>query len=427
MNFKDVAKRPLGRVFMGGYRLSQRSNKHRVAFKKALELGLTAVDTSANYTDGESERLIGELAPEDLFVITKAGYIQGQNLKVLEDLHGEGKAKKDLVEINETLKHSIHPEFLESQIDLSLKHLRRDNIDCFLLHNPEYFFKVSEDREEYYSRLQKAFEYLEEQVQKGRISCYGVSSNTFVSKADSKDYTDLSRVYQAAQKANSNPHFAAVQFPMNLLELGALEKAHPASPSFLEVAHELQLTTLANRPLNAFSSEGRLVRLALYEQADQFDTKKAQEQWDKVYEIMEAQYNAQAQEQENAPEFEKMPIIKQVKEIWMTLPSPDAVDQVFQGHLFPFVAQLWEGNLTPEQSAPFYELYDYAQEASRLQMNLRARSFQKQAQDSGLLPPEEHKQLAQQAVDFILDKNIDHVLLGMKDANYVNQFADWLK
>jgi hypothetical protein len=142
---------------------------------------------------------------------------------------------------------------------------------------------------------------------------------------------------------------------------------------------------------------------------------------------MEAQYNAQAQEQENAPEFEKMPIIKQVKEIWMTLPSPDAVDQVFQGHLFPFVAQLWEGNLTPEQSAPFYELYDYAQEASRLQMNLRARSFQKQAQDSGLLPPEEHKQLAQQAVDFILDKNIDHVLLGMKDANYVNQFADWLK
>ena len=153
MNLSDVAKGPLGRVFMGGYRLSQRSNQHRDAFKKALELGLTAVDTSANYTDGESEKLIGELAPKDLFVITKGGYIQGKNLKVLEDLHAEGKAKEDLVDIDESLKHSIHPDFLESQIDLSLKRLSRDRIDCFLLHNPEYFFKVSDDKEVYYQRL----------------------------------------------------------------------------------------------------------------------------------------------------------------------------------------------------------------------------------------------------------------------------------
>ena len=42
MNLSNVAKGPLGRVFMGGYRLSQRSNQHREAFKKALELGLTS-------------------------------------------------------------------------------------------------------------------------------------------------------------------------------------------------------------------------------------------------------------------------------------------------------------------------------------------------------------------------------------------------
>lgn len=427
MNLSNVAKGPLGRVFMGGYRLSQRSNQHREAFKKALELGLTAVDTSANYTDGESEKLIGELAPKDLFVITKGGYIQGKNLKVLEDLQAEGKAKSDLVDIDETLKHSIHPEFLESQIELSLKRLRRDQIDCFLLHNPEYFFKVSDDKDEYYQRLAKAFEFLEEQVKKGRISSYGVSSNTFAAKPDAADYTDLSRVFQAAQKANPNPHFSAVQFPMNMLELGGLEKAHPAAPSFIEVAQELGLTTLANRPLNAFSSEGQLVRLAVYKQADEFDSKKAQAQWDKVYEIMQAQYNLRAQDEEEAPSFENVPLIKQLKDIWMTLPSPDAVDQVFQGHLFPFVAQLWGGHLTPEQSTPFYELYDLAQEASRLQMNIRARTFQKQAQDSGLLPAEEDQELAQQAVDFILDKSVDHVLLGMRDVNYVKQFADWLK
>lgn len=429
MNLSDVAKVPLGRVLMGGYRLSQRSNQHRDAFKKALELGLTAVDTSANYTDGESEKLIGELAPKDLFVITKGGYIQGKNLKVLEDLHAEGKAKEDLVDIDESLKHSIHPDFLESQIDLSLKRLSRDRIDCFLLHNPEYFFKVSDDKEVYYQRLAKAFEYLEEQVKKGRIASYGVSSNTFVAKPEAAEYTDLSRVYQAAQKANSNPHFAAVQFPMNLLELGGLEKAHPTAPSFLEVAQELKLTTLANRPLNAFSSEGQLVRLAVYQEADKFDAKKAQAQWDQVYEIMQTQYNlrAQGEDEEEVPAFEKVPLIKQLKEIWMTLPSPDAVDQVFQGHLFPFVAQLWGGHLTPEQSTPFYELYDLAQQASRLQMNIRAKTFQKQAQDSGLLPHEEDKELSQQAVDFILSKSVDHVLLGMRDVSYVNQFADWLK
>lgn len=427
MNLSDVAKGPLGRVFMGAYRLSQRSNQHREAFKKALELGLTAVDTSANYTDGESEKLIGELAPKDLFVITKGGYIQGQNLKVLENLHAQGKAKEDLVEIDETLKHSIHPEFLESQIELSLQRLRRDKIDCFLLHNPEYFFKVSDDQDEYYHRLAKAFEYLEYQVEQGRIASYGVSSNTFVAQANAIDYTDLTKVYQAAQKAQSNPHFAAVQFPMNLLELGGLEKAHPASPSFLEVAQELELSTLANRPLNAFSSQGQLVRLAIYQQADDFDPGKAKAQWDKVYEIMQAQYNLRAQDEQGAPSFENIPLIKQFKDIWMTLPSPDAVDQVFQGHLFPFVAQLWGGHLTPEQSRPFYELYDFAQQASRLQMNIRARTLQKQAQDTGLLSAEETKDLAQQAVDFILNKSVDHVLLGMRDVSYVKQFADWLK
>lgn len=427
MNLSDVADGPLGRVFMGGYRLSQKSQQHREAFKKALELGLTAVDTSANYTDGQSEELIGELAPPNLTVITKGGYIQGKNLKLLEELHSKGRAKDDLVEVDDTLKHSIHPDFLESQIELSLQRLRREKIDCFLLHNPEYFFKVSDDRDEYYQRMAKAFEFLEEQVKKGKIASYGVSSNTFAAKADALNYTDLSRVYQAAQKANPNPHFAAVQFPMNLLELGALEKAHPAAPSFIEVAQDLELTTLANRPLNAFSSQGQLLRLAVYKQADQFDSTKAQAQWDSVYEIMQAQYNIRADDEQGAPAFKDVPLIKQLKEIWMALPTPDAVDQVFQGHLFPFVAQLWGGQLTPEQSRPFYDLYDMAQEASRMQMNIKARSFQKQAQDSGLLTVQENKELAQQAVDFILDKSVDHVLLGMRDVTYVKQFADWLK
>src|SRR5258708_6737832 len=78
-------------VGFGGYRISPLVQDHREALKLALTSGCNLIDTSTNYGDGASEKLIGEVLRElttehglkrdQVVVVSKVGYIQGENLK----------------------------------------------------------------------------------------------------------------------------------------------------------------------------------------------------------------------------------------------------------------------------------------------------------------------------------------------------------
>ncbi len=167
--------------------------------------------------------------------------------------------------------HCISPDFLENQISLSLQRLNLDKIDVYLLHNPEYFLTYSiisdpERRErEYYRRIKDAFIHLEEEVKRGRISYYGISSNTFAEKNTKQNFTSLEKVIQTANEISDNNHFAVVQFPMNLIENGGMNILNQLNQTktFLDVADENNLGVLVNRPLNAIS-KNKLIRLADY-------------------------------------------------------------------------------------------------------------------------------------------------------------------
>ena len=75
----------------GCYRIDESVAEHNKALELALTNGINLIDTSANYTDGGSEKLIcnvllnsfqkGEPLPDDLIIVSKGGYIQGKNLK----------------------------------------------------------------------------------------------------------------------------------------------------------------------------------------------------------------------------------------------------------------------------------------------------------------------------------------------------------
>src|SRR5262245_44794455 len=78
-------------VGFGGYRVMDRNAEHRRALKLALESGCNLIDTSTNYTNGASERLIGEVLREltgvkreEIVVVTKIGYVQGDNLTLAQ-------------------------------------------------------------------------------------------------------------------------------------------------------------------------------------------------------------------------------------------------------------------------------------------------------------------------------------------------------
>ncbi|HEX9251691.1 MAG TPA: aldo/keto reductase [Ignavibacteriaceae bacterium] len=287
-NFPEIKSKVLGKTGFevsvcgfGSYRIDDGIPNHQKALEKALLSGINILDTSSNYSDGGSEILIGKvlnklisenkIAKENIVVVTKGGYLQGSNLKLGIEREKSGKAFKDVVKCSPDLWHCISPDFLENQITLSLQRLNLDKIDVYLLHNPEYFLTYSiisdpERRErEYYRRIKDAFIHLEEEVKRGRISYYGISSNTFAEKETKQNFTSLEKVIETANEITKQNHFAVVQFPMNLIEDGGMNNLNQQNQTktFLQYAGENNLGVLVNRPLNAIS-KNKLVRLADY-------------------------------------------------------------------------------------------------------------------------------------------------------------------
>ncbi|MBC7429065.1 MAG: aldo/keto reductase [Bacteriovorax sp.] len=416
----------MGQVGFGSYRVSFKSAEHKAALVDALKAGCSLIDTSSNYTNGDSEELIGTVLSEHPefkpIIVTKAGYIQGKNLKTLEELNAAGLATEDLVDLSDTLKHSIHPDFLKSQLDQSLKRLKRDSVDFFLLHNPEYYFQLAgASKDEYYLRLKKAFIFCEEEVSAGRIKAYGVSSNNFVLPIDDPHATDLSTIIGILTDIKAK-NFKMVQFPFNLIEIGALEKlGEYGDESLLELCMRHGFLSVINRPLNAFT-QNKLVRFATYENVySNLDEKTAEEKFSECLNLLRTKWTESSDETTTSDDFDHVEIISQFRNLWNTLPTPDAVEQVYFGHIFPFVARIWGKSLTPAESKPFYDLMEYSQIYSRRNLSVKAIEFKNQALQVGLLSEQEEKPFAVMAVETYLDYGFDYVLIGMKKPEYVDQ------
>ncbi len=260
----------------GTYRITDQNPTHIQALREAINAGVKLIDTSSNYMDGGAERAIAlalqgvdDNARNSVEIVSKFGYIQGTNL-----LKHKEEAYEEVVEYSETCYHSISPSFMRSQLLDSLLRLEMKKLDCYLLHNPEYFIydaiNKDLDRDEtldrMYDRIYDVFVALEEEVQKGTIGSYGVSSNSFAKPSSHPEflpYEDLITLAQrAAQFAGNKEHsFTTVELPINILETEGLKCATWAKKNGLRV--------LANRPLNA-EYNGMMYRLADYEESREY-------------------------------------------------------------------------------------------------------------------------------------------------------------
>lgn len=256
---------PLG---FGCYRIAEGVGEHEASLREYLERGGNLIDTSANYTDGRSESLVGEVLSGDCasgsMVVTKAGYIQGQNMTLAQQ-----QSFPEVVEYGEGIWHCIHPRFLETQLRASCRRLKRDRVDVFLLHNPEYYLShqahhhtpTAQDHQEFYRRIGQAFGFLEDQAKEGRIGWYGISSNNYGLSPSDPTMTSVQRCLRQAEGISSGHRFRVVQLPLNLYESGGALELNNDGLSALEFCRREGLGVLINRPLNAFS-ENRMFRLA---------------------------------------------------------------------------------------------------------------------------------------------------------------------
>jgi aryl-alcohol dehydrogenase-like predicted oxidoreductase len=260
----------------GTYRISDYNPQHIEALKEAIEAGITMIDTSSNYMDGGAERAIalafrefGVHVRSDVEIVSKFGYIQGSNL----DRHKK-EPFEEVVEFSEDCFHSISKSFIHDQLTESLKRLEMQRIDCYLIHNPEYYLldainkKVDKDArlDEMYRRLYRAFVALEEEVKNGRISSYGISSNSFSKDHKSDEflpYEDLITIAdRASEDAGNETHsFTTIELPINILEREGLK--------CVSWAKENGLRVLVNRPLNA-EYKNHMYRLADYDEPREY-------------------------------------------------------------------------------------------------------------------------------------------------------------
>ncbi|EMO34000.1 oxidoreductase, aldo/keto reductase family protein [Leptospira santarosai str. HAI821] len=276
--------RTLSRIAFGCYRVGLESPEHETAMELSFSEGFNVIDTSSNYGNGESESLVGkvlrkkiatgELKRERVFIITKAGYIQGRNLQIVTELEKQNREFPEITYYSEGCYHCIHPSFLEDQLERSLNRLGLETVDVFLLHNPEYFLMDREKHnvpkekaaEQYYERIRNAFRFLEQKRKEGKILYYGISSNTFPEDPEKYTATSLTRILKIAKEIQDElgleeSGFAVVQFPGNLLENGFLDPKFEGK-NLVSLIHENGLLSLINRPLNAISSSGSICRLS---------------------------------------------------------------------------------------------------------------------------------------------------------------------
>ena len=260
----------------GTYRISDLNPLHIDALRFAIESGITMIDTSSNYMDGGAEKAIALAFQEfdddikdRVEIVSKFGYIQNTNLKRHQETPFE-----EVVEYSQDCYHSISQSFLQDQLTLSLERLCRSSLDCYLIHNPEYYIfdainkgVEKDDRlDEIYRRLFDAFLALELEIQNGRIKSYGISSNSFSKPINNEEflpYEDLLTLAQDAAKeiGNEKHSFTTIELPINILEKDGLKCARWAKRNNLRV--------LVNRPLNA-EYNGLMYRLADYDESTKY-------------------------------------------------------------------------------------------------------------------------------------------------------------
>ena len=260
----------------GTYRITDENPQHIQALIEAIESGIKLIDTSTNYMDGSAERAIAKAmrsfddeTRESVEIVSKFGYIQGTTLA----RHKE-EPFEDVVEFSENCFHSISKTFMLDQLEQSLLRLELTKIDCYLLHNPEYYMLTMLNKEKpldevldtMMDRIFDAFVALEEQVKNGTVGSYGISSNNFSIEHKSIDFLPYEDLITLADKAseivgNDTHSFTTIQLPINMLETEGLKCASWAKENGLRV--------LANRPLNAQKGE-LMFRLADYDESSEY-------------------------------------------------------------------------------------------------------------------------------------------------------------
>jgi len=237
MNYRSFGKTDLkvseiglGCQSLGGglyYRDDRESIK---MLHQALDSGINFYDTSDHYSQGTSERLLGQAFKgkrDRVILSTKAGTsyssLGGLALKLRPLLYPLGRLVRPFKiyfhRMRATQKHSdFSAKYLRQAVEASLKRLQTDYLDLFQLHKPPSFALERGD----------FCEVLEKLKAEGKIRYYGVACS-------------INNMIPDTLLCLKHPGISSIQITLSLLDQEAIEKVLP-------MAREKEVAVIARNP-----------------------------------------------------------------------------------------------------------------------------------------------------------------------------------
>ena len=458
------------KIGYGTYRVDHRFDEHSDTLRKAIQAGCNLIDTSSNYTDGGSETLIGNVLSEqisagkiersEIIVVSKVGYIQGQNLDEAMRREGDGEHWEEVVKYMDGCWHCIHPDFLSDQWKRSSDRLQLETIEIYLLHNPEYFLSdahkrsphanLDDMRDAFYDRIRRAFVQMEHFVKEGKIRYYGISSNTFPSPNADFEHVSLQHCYDAACNAartvhgnQGENHFRIIQLPYNLFEHAALSEVNNTingqDMTVLQGARSHGIGVLVNRPLNALQGN-QMARLAQYPYTPDLDYQDAIDNEVKAFDKTEKRLRKTLQDWGIFSQLSKSAnstlfydLAQKLLQFMPQIQNRDHWEQIAQQYLIPLIHTYLGQTIEACPNAHQAEWRDMQQEyigAINSLFSLVSGRFNRTASMqmgpiskalNQLLADEERElTLSQKALNFVTSSpGVSVVLNGMKRSEYV--------
>lgn len=199
-----------------------------------LSGGVNHIDTAPNYRYKKSETTVGKVLTtldnkyginrDQLIISSKGGYIPEDAEKQIsrsdEITRMISKLGVPEEEIVKESAHSINPKFLKDQLEGSLARLNLETIDVYYLQNAYEAQGPYNTDNVFFDRLTAAFEFLETQVQTGKIRNYGLATYSCfrVKPSEAKMHLSLEKVVRLAEKVGGKEHHMRyIQVPINVM------------------------------------------------------------------------------------------------------------------------------------------------------------------------------------------------------------------
>ncbi|EJG01450.1 aldo/keto reductase [Flavobacterium sp. F52] len=410
VNLKNLSK-----IGIGTYRMSIQDLEHRNSLNYAIEKGINLIDTASNYQNGDSEKLIGNFIKDserkNVFVVTKAGYIQGDDIEKIKGLN-----IKKLIKITNHFFYSLDKKFIKFKFYESLKNLNTDYIDCFLIHNPEHYFAIENNyQKDIINDILEIFEFLESLVTEGKLRYYGISSNN-IATINSKGID----IHKILELKSNYPSFKILQFPYNIVEREASNILINKN-SLISLSKEKNIITMSNRPLNS-SLDGKVLRL-VYNKSDLslIEHEKEEDLFNSFLIKITEKLKILG---ENSPLDVFLPI-KFFIDNRKIIANSEAIDKAINNYLIPFLSQIELNNY--ETINMLRELRNYWVLFSKEFNNKRLESLQQELVHKGILDSNDKREFPVLACNFYLKNGIDHVLMGLRNKKYIDEITEILQ